>query len=235
MTYSKFKIAVLYEQMYREKISSWQIQRVIERYKLYPDIKRARRIAGKRRWGPKKKRILGCTLEPWTGWMFSIDSVLVYIGGQRKCIFTAIDRHSRLLFTRVYHKHNSHAASDFLEQLVDFADNRVQNIHTDNGTEFCDSFERTAKRLGLTHWWSRTYTPKDNAMNERVNRTIREEFLPPYKYCDDFDFFSAELLGWMNEYNRNRPHASLGYKTPWEVAMAHPNPKPRFFDMADFA
>ena len=225
--YSKMKIAVLYERHYGEKIASWQVQRVIERFMLYPDVKRARSIARKRRRSPAKKRIGQCQKNPWTGWLFSLDSITLNIGGKKRYILTAIDSHSRMLFTRAYASHGSRAAADFLEQLYDFAGNKIQNIHTDNGSEFHECFEQAAKRLGLVHWWSRTYTPKDNAMNERVNRTLQEEFLPAYRYCTDLNELNAGLLAWMMEYNYERPHTALGYGTPFEVAYSSPNPHPR--------
>jgi transposase InsO family protein len=171
-----------------------------------------------------------CPKEHWTGWLFSIDTIVLHIAGQKRYIFTAIDRCSRLLFTRAYANHSSRAGADFLEQLVDFAGNRVQNIHTDNGSEFHDCFEQAAKRLKLTHWWSRTHTPKDNAMNERVNRTVQEEFVHAYRHCADLDQFNQGLIAWMTEYNHERPHTALGYKTPYEVACANPNPLPAFRD-----
>lgn len=225
--YSKMKIAVLYERRYGEKISSWQVQRVIERYMLYRDIKRARSIARKRRRSPTKMRIGQCQKNAWTGWLFSVDSIILNIEGKKRYILTAIDSHSRLLFTRAYASHGSKSVADFLERLSDFAGNNIQNVHTDNGSEFHDCFEHAAKRLGFVHWWSRTHTPKDNAMNERVNRTLQEEFLPAYRYCIDLEEFNLGLLAWMMEYNHERPHAALGYRTPFEIALSSPNPHPR--------
>jgi transposase InsO family protein len=224
--YSKLKLAVLYKRMYGSTISSWQIQRIIQQFRLYPDPMRARRIARNRQRAEKKIRIGKCPKKPWTGWLFSVDTICLHICGQKRYIFTAIDRHSRLLFTRAYHRHTSKSAMDFLEQLLDFAGNKIQNVHTDNGSEFHDHFEHAVKRFGMTHWWSRTHTPKDNAMNERVNRTLQEEFLPYYRECADLGAFNQGLLAWMTEYNHDRPHTSLNYKTPYEVACAAQNPLP---------
>ena len=41
--YGKEKLKVLYEKEYSEEISTWKIERVVRRYKLYPDQKKARR------------------------------------------------------------------------------------------------------------------------------------------------------------------------------------------------
>ena len=57
MRYSKMKLAILYHENYGEKISSWKVQQVIERFQLYPNPKRACNTAKKRRRAWKKKRI----------------------------------------------------------------------------------------------------------------------------------------------------------------------------------
>lgn len=46
--YGKKKLKVLYEKEYSEEISTWKIERVIRRHKLYPDRKKAEKTAIKR-------------------------------------------------------------------------------------------------------------------------------------------------------------------------------------------
>jgi transposase len=46
--YGKKKLKVLYEKVYSEGISTWKIERVIRRHKLYPDQKKAEKTARKR-------------------------------------------------------------------------------------------------------------------------------------------------------------------------------------------
>jgi transposase-like protein len=56
--YGKKKLKVLYEKEYSEGISTWKIERVIRRHKLYPDQKKAEKTARKRvraRQKPKKR------------------------------------------------------------------------------------------------------------------------------------------------------------------------------------
>jgi myo-inositol catabolism protein IolC len=48
---------VIYQKRYGQKLSSWKIQRVIEKYNLYYHPKKTARIAQKRRRTIKKKRI----------------------------------------------------------------------------------------------------------------------------------------------------------------------------------
>jgi len=56
--YGKKKLKVLYEKGYSEGISTWKIERVIRRYKLYPDKRKQEKTARKRaqaRQKPKKE------------------------------------------------------------------------------------------------------------------------------------------------------------------------------------
>ena len=66
-------------------------------------------------------------------------------------------------------------------------------------------------------------------VNERVNKTLREEFIRFYQPTADIDQFNSALVRWMTHYNWERPHQSLNFKTPMEVAMASPNPNPRSY------
>jgi len=54
--YGKEKLKVLYEKEYLEEISTWKIERVIRRYKLYPDKKKAERTARKRERACQKEK-----------------------------------------------------------------------------------------------------------------------------------------------------------------------------------
>ena len=69
----------------------------------------------------------------------------------------------------------------------------------------------------FTHYWSRVRTPKDNACNERFNKTLQEEFIAFGNYTSNMDKFNRMLIKWLIEYNSIRPHETLGDKTPLEA------------------
>jgi len=76
--YGKKKLKVIYEKEYSEEISTWKIERVIRRYKLYPDQKKAEKTARKRaraRQEPKK-RIAQLVKEGSTVSSFSLIPLL---------------------------------------------------------------------------------------------------------------------------------------------------------------
>ncbi len=77
----------------------------------------------------------------------------------------------------MYKKATSSFASDLLERMEYVMKNdkvKIEIVHTDNGSEFPKNFIKLVKKLNLIHYWSRSRTPKDNASNERFNRTLQE-------------------------------------------------------------
>jgi transposase InsO family protein len=218
MRYSKMKLAILYREHYGEPMSSWKIQQIIERHHLYPNPKRAENTAKKRRRAWKKKRITELTKKPQTGFLFGIDTVVRHFQGKKRYILTAIDRFSRLAYARMYTTHSSLNAADFLRRLHLLVGGNLTHIQTDNGSEFHLHFQKAINDLNLDHWWSRVKTPKDNAVCERFNRTLQEEFIEQGNGYPDPEIFNAKLAEWLIEYDFRRPHAALGYRRPIEIA-----------------
>ena len=134
--------------------------------------------------------------------------------GTKRYILTAIDRHTKIAFARMYTSHSSFSARDFLHRLHLLLDGKIENVQTDNGSEFHRYFENACEALNLQHYWSRVRTPKDNAVNERFNRTLQEEFLGLGNMVTDTGEFNRRLTEWLVEYNFRRPHQALNYLPP---------------------
>lgn len=215
--YGKMKLKTIYERIYSEPITSWYIQRVIEEYKLYFRKRKKRKKHSKNR--QVKKRITECKFQPRTGFMLHLDSVELHLMGLKRYVITAIDSHSRIAYARMYKSHASSTAKDFFRRLYFLLDEKIENVHTDNGSEFHKHFDKAVKQLDLTHWWSRPRTPKDNPKDERFNRTLKEEFLYWGNFHPDPKVFNLRLTDWLIEYNSIRPHESLNNLTPLEYAQ----------------
>lgn len=100
-----------------------------------------------------------------------------------------------------------------MEQIVEMH-GKPKRIRTDNGPEFCSKlFQKWLEKQGIA--WSRIQKgkPQQNAIIERFNKTFREDVL-------DANIFNniAHAEGitntWIEEYNNERLHQSLNYKTP---------------------
>jgi transposase InsO family protein len=110
-------------------------------------------------------------------------------------------------------KHSRHTA-DFLRCLRYLLAGKIENIQTDNGSEFAKDFRIAAESLKLPHYFSRPKMPTDNPVDERFNRTLREEFIDLGNLTADCDRFNRKLAEWLVEYNFRRPHQSFWYMPP---------------------
>jgi len=100
------------------------------------------------------------------------------------------------------------------------SDGTISQIHSDNGSEFAGSFQTACEKLQIRQIYSRAYTPKDNALLERFNRTIQEEWLAiSFQGLDDIQTANSDLTEWLIHYNNVRPHQALDYLTPLQYAQ----------------
>ncbi len=215
--YGPEKLKRLYARVYGEPISAHMVYRVIRKHRLYWHPATAENARKKRLSNRAKVRIGTLTLRPETGFLVSLDTVTCYWNGTKRYILTACDAASKLAFARMYRSHSSATAADFLLRLRYLLPN-IENIHTDNGSEFAKYFDAACTYLKLPRYYSRVKTPKDNARLERFNRTLREEFIDLGHATEHVAEFNRELLAWLIEYNFHRPHQTLGYLTPMAYA-----------------
>jgi len=216
--YGKKKLKVLYEKEYSEEISTWKIERVIRRHKLYPDQKKTEKIARKRaraRQKPKR-RIIQLVKEERPCFLFQLDTIVIYWGNLKRYILTAVDHASKLGYARMYKNKSSRVATDVLYRLRYLVNQPTQNLQTDNGSEFALEFERATTKSNIQRYFSRARTPKDNSEIERFNQTLEYEWLYNSNLSLDPEEFNPRLTEWLIEYNFHRPHQSLGYLTPIE-------------------
>jgi transposase InsO family protein len=216
LRYGKMKLLQLYKRKFTKDrtITSWKIQCIIQASGLYYQPAKQAKINQKRARGLARKKITELKRKPRSGFLLCLDSIIKYWQGNKRYILTAIDRHTKVAFARMYSNHSSTSAQDFLQRLHLLLDGRIENVQTDNGSEFHRHFDTACQGLGLEHYWSRVKTPKDNAVNERFNRTLQEEFLALGNMTADTAVFNRRLTEWLVEYNFRRPHQALGYLPP---------------------
>ena len=187
---------------------------IIERAGIYYNPQKQARINAKRGRSFQKKRITQLQRIHRKGFLLCLDTVVVYWKGSKRYIRTGIDRFSKVAFARMYSTNSSTTAADFLSRLHYLLDGKIENIQTDNGSEFQKHFEQLCAKLSIPHYLSRVHTPKDNAVNERFNRTIQEEFLALGNMTLDIDEVNRRMTEWLIEYNFRRPHYALKNMPP---------------------
>jgi len=216
--YGKKKLKVLYQREYGEEISTWKIERVIRRHKLYPDRKKAEKTARKRVRARKhpKKRITQLTKDKRPYFLLQLDTIVIYWNNLKRYILTAVDHTTKLGYARMYKNKSSRVATDFLYRLKYLIGQPIKNLQTDNGSEFALEFEKATTKLGIQRYFSRVRTPKDNPEAERFNQTLEYEWLYNSNLTMDPEELNPRLTEWLIEYNFNRPHETLDYLTPIE-------------------
>lgn len=214
--WGKMKIAVLYERIYGAPISSWKVQYTIQKYRLYYHPERNEKLQKKRKRNQAKKRITELKKKPFPGFLIALDTIVIHWNGTKRYILTAIDTVSKVAFARMYTTKSSRSAADFINRVAYLLDYELWNTLHDNGSEFYKEFIAAVHMLELDQYWSRVKTPTDNPVNERFNRTLKEEFIALGNYSPDPAVFNHRLTEWLIEYSFVRPHQALGYATPWE-------------------
>lgn len=213
--WSKVKLAVVYRQIYGKHISSWQFQRVIQEFNIYPVRKK-----DKRKNNGAKKQLISFTLRKNMKNLFSIDTKVLYLFGLKYYILVAVSSTSKLAYARAYSTHSSLAAADFLNKL-EYLFGNIGVILTDNGSEFQKYFEEVCRKKNIERYYSRVATPKDNPEVERMIKTLIYEWLDDGNWDSNLNKFNRHLTDFLITYNDIRPHQHLNYLTPLEYAQKH--------------
>ena len=88
--------------------------------------------------------------------------------------------------------------------------------HSDRGLQYCSEiYQRELKRHGIKPSMTDGYDCYQNALAERVNGILKQEFLL-YK-CRTLNDLKSLVEDSVEIYNRLRPHLSLDMKTPEQV------------------
>jgi transposase InsO family protein len=132
-------------------------------------------------------------------------------------VHIAIDDATRLAYVEVLGDEKATTAIAFLARAVKhFAAYgiRVEALITDNGSAYRSTIHAIACRtLGLRHLRTRPYHPQTNGKAERFIRTLLSGWAYGAIYANSTER-TAALAGWIDFYNRRRPHGALSHKPP---------------------
>lgn len=138
-------------------------------------------------------------------------------------LHVAIDDHSRLAYARLLPDQKAETTIAFLHDAVAFYQLhgiRVRRLLTDNGSAYRSrQFRRSCDALHIPHRFTRPYTPRTNGKAERFIQTALREWAYA-QHWHDSDERDLHLAPWIDYYNFQRPHGSLGYAPP--ISRADP-------------
>jgi transposase InsO family protein len=132
-------------------------------------------------------------------------------------VHIAIDDATRLAYVEVLANEKAITAVGFLRRAVaHFSSYAIttERLITDNGSAYRSTVHAIACRaLGIRHLRTRPYRPQTNGKAERFIRTMLGGWAYGAIYRDSAER-NAALAGWLDFYNRRRPHGALSHKPP---------------------
>ena len=132
-------------------------------------------------------------------------------------VHVAVDDATRLAYVEVLDDEQATTAVAFLRRAVGFFRSygiTVERLLTDNGNAYRSTIHALAcRRLKIKHLRTRPYRPRTNGKAERFIRTLVDGWAYGAVYRTSSER-TAALPGWLDWYNRLRPHRSLGRKPP---------------------
>jgi transposase InsO family protein len=202
------------------------IYRALVRHRLLEPTPRKRSRSDYKRWERSKSMEL---------WQMDIVGRFYLADGTEVKVVTGVDDHSRYcVCARVVARATAKPVCDALTFALK-QHGAPNEILTDNGKVFTARFgpgpgpvlfDRICHENGIKHRLTAPYSPTTTGKVERFHRTFRDEFLVE----NDAKHTTIEeaqraLDAWVEKYNTERPHQSLGDRPPAErFALAAPRP-----------
>jgi transposase InsO family protein len=178
---------------------------------IHIDVKKLGRIQGGagKRWrdlprhhSTPRKRDAGGVDRRTVGWEY---------------VHVCIDDATRLAYVEVLCDEKASTAIGFLYRAVKHYATygiTVERLITDNGSAYRSTIHAIACRaLGIRHLRTRPYRPQTNGKAERFIRTMLAGWAYGAIYRSSQER-TAALGGWIDFYNRRRPHGALSHKPP---------------------
>lgn len=157
------------------------------------------------------------------------------INKERRYIYTAIDRVSKLAYIMIGKMKNKETGTHFLKEVLKFYPYKINYILTDNGFEFSykalskgkktkkiHPFDKICQENKIQHRTIKFKHPWTNGMVERFNRRVRENILKKYLFSSIFEM-NDKLINFINDYNLNKRLKKLNYKSPAQFLKEQKN------------
>lgn len=218
----------------RPRWGSPMLHAVLKREGLVINHKRTERIYGemklslrtrrkcKRKRGSYLRVVMPPASRPNERWSmdFLFDQTM---DGRRLKFFTLGDDFTReALEVDVGRSIGGHVVVEFLDRMVEFH-GKPDFIVLDNGPEFISkALDAWAYRNGVKLDFIEPGKPVQNAFRESFNGRFRDECLNQHLFHSVEDA-RMKVREWQDDYNKNRPHSSLNYETPFEFAQRFKN------------
>ncbi len=146
-----------------------------------------------------------------------------HLGRGHDYLHVAVDDATRVAYVAVRPDEQAASTLSFIAEAVAFFAAhgvRVERVMTDNAWTYTHSTSLAAllRQLGIRHLRTRPRRPQTNGKAERFIGTLQREWAYARLFRSN-DERLASLPGWVDAYNRRRPHAGLEGQTPMSVLV----------------
>lgn len=193
---------------------SWNNKRV---YRVYCELKLNIRKRHKKRLPSRDKVPLSQPNQTNICWSLDYMSDSLMSGRRFRTANVIDDCNREALGIRAGFSLPAERVTEFLDEIASMRGYPNQ-LRVDNGPEnISHTMINWAKKHDVFIQYIQPGKPAQNAYIERFNRTYREEILDMNLFysIDDVQKITDE---WLNVYNKERPHESLGNLTPWQFS-----------------
>jgi transposase InsO family protein len=134
-------------------------------------------------------------------------------------VHSAVDDHSRLAYSEILADEQGATAAGFLMRAGEFFAScgipQITQVMTDNHWSYTKSqaFTDSLTMIGADHLTIRPHCPWQNGKVERFNRTLQTEWAYKQIFTSNHERSQA-LPTWLEHYNHQRKHSSLGRRPP---------------------
>jgi transposase InsO family protein len=149
------------------------------------------------------------------------DITYLYVEGKSFYIFLVTDAYSRMVVGwKVADNMRAGNAIDALKMALHNRNPRYRHLpiihHSDRGSQYCSlEYVRLMEKNRMVISMTEGGDPRDNPVAERVNGTVKNEYLYPLQVC--MSGLNQKVHKAMRLYNVERPHLSLNMNTPEHV------------------
>lgn len=194
------------------------IGKVIKRNNLFFQRPQSCHDPARKKYSRKKKQRIKNAPKPTVGGYIQADTVETFILGTKRYTISFIDIKLKAAYSKTFKGKLSKYALETFNEFQKVLPSSIHTVQTDNGSEFEGIFDQYLLKKGIKHLWTYPNCPKINAVIERYNRSIQEEWIESYlSEIDDTIQFNKRLKEYLYFYNNLRVHESLGLKTPSQV------------------
>lgn len=176
-------------------------------YRFYRKAKLIRKPQKKLPWyDPMKQKLT--VKSPGEG--VQMDVKYVYESGSRRYKFSVFDPFTKLYFFMIFKTKESKNSIKAYVEAEKYFGFKILSVQTDNGSEARGEFHTWLTKNNITHYFIPKKSPWWNCNVERVHKTIDDEY-----YHNPFRIWTNPYQ-WLEYYNTERLHMTLGDLTPRE-------------------